>query len=122
LSENRLHHPGYPTRPLTPGAPLPEGLTELMPVQRADIVAELARAEYELMYALARHRKAWQKMRRRAKVRETLANRPGMLSHLDTDPIWKEATGDVAWWRGEMDAQASAILALRAMLEMMEGN
>jgi hypothetical protein len=98
------------------GAPLPDELSVLPPGPLLrEIDQEIERAEVELMYAIARHRKAWAAMRRRAEERERLAGQPGMLSHLDSDAIWKKRTGDVGWWRGEMDCQATALLALEGM-------
>lgn len=110
-------HPGHPTRPLTPGAPLPEGYL-LAPLHPGDIRQELHRAETELMYALARHRKAWAAMRAHANDRAEKANSgiPGKLAALDADPVWKHRTGDVSWWRDEITAQATAVTALRQML------
>lgn len=107
---------GYITRPLSVGAPLPENST-LEPPDRRSVAAELLRAEVELMHAIAKHRKAWSAMRKWKAHREEAANQPGMLAALESDPVWKIRVGDVGWWRAEMDARASAVLALRAMIE-----
>jgi hypothetical protein len=102
---------------MVPGAPLPDSMYKLPLIDKRDIEEELLRAEIELMYALSRHRKAWRVMRQRAEHRATLADHVGMLSTLESDPHWKKATGDVSWWRDEVTAQATAILALRGMRE-----
>jgi len=111
-------HPGKPTRPLLAGAPLPPK-TDLE-IDPQDIGDELARAETELLYALARHRKAWQSMARHLNERAELAGRPGALAAIDSDPTWKHKTGDVAWWRDEVTCQATAVTALTGMLERHE--
>lgn len=110
---------GYETHPERNGAPLPEN-GHMIPPTLNELCSELRRAEIELMYAIAKHRKGWQAMRRRQKERELLADRPGMLSYLDTDEIWKVATGDVNWWRSEMTAQATTITALTKIIEARE--
>lgn len=101
------------THPERLGAPL-NG--DERPPTIPEVRAEYERCKIELMYAIAQHRKAWGVMRRRAEYRDTLVDRVGMLSTLESDPHWKKATGDVSWWRGEMDAQANVMLALRSML------
>lgn len=124
-------HPGNPTNPLRRGAPLPDqgiftnpqagtvsqdmliGLPTLNP---QDIQDELTRAGVELVYALARHRKAWQAMARRLDERAALVDVPGGLAAIDSDPIWKNRTHDVAWWRDEVTCQSTAILALQALI------
>lgn len=108
---------GYETNPGRVGAPLPELLTALpVPPSRSEIEAEMERCEVELMYAIARHRKAWRAMRARAQRRDELAETPGGLCAIEADPHWKKATGDVTWWRGEMEARSATYLALQAML------
>lgn len=107
---------GYKTQPLKVGAPLPGSLTALpLPPTQEEIENELDRAEVELMYAAARHRQAWALMRKRQKEREEAADVPGALAALESDPIWKKRTSDVTWWRGEVDMQASLVLALGQM-------
>ncbi len=115
----RSIHRGYETSPLRVGAPLPDTLPAL-PIGPTleEIEAEMERGQVELMYAIARHRQAWAAMRKRAEQREKLAGQPGKLSHLDSDAIWKKRTGDVGWWRGEMEAQATTFLALDRMREL----
>lgn len=103
------------TFPLLGGAPLEPGAPIVAP-DSGPILAELTRAKVELMYALAMHRKAWARMRAHAEERDRRSATPNMLSTLESDPIWKKATGDVSWWRGEMVAQSAAIQALTAML------
>lgn len=106
----------YPieTNPGRPGAPLPKGI-QLRQPRQAEVLAEIARCEVELMYAIARHRKAWSMMEKWARHREQAANQPGGLAAMESDPVWKKRTGDVTWWRGEMEARASTLLALNAM-------
>lgn len=108
---------GYETNPLRIGAPLPESVRKLKPPVKAAIHAELLRAEVELMHAIARHRKAWSAMRKWSEHRGEAAKHPGGLAALESDPIWKKRVGDVQWWRAEMEARSTAVLALRAMLE-----
>lgn len=110
-----IAHPGHPTHPMRPGAPLPPEILKLLPADIMDIDEELRRAEVELLYAAAKHRKAWRVMRDRALKRDAMADQIGMLPTLESDPHWKKATGDVAWWRGEMEAQAALVTALRGM-------
>lgn len=110
-------HPGYPTQPLKVGAPLPPETRTIIQAQTIDIQQELTRAEVELLYATSRHRKAWKAMKARLIEREELIDRPGGLAAIDSDPIWHTRTSDVAWWRDEMTAQATTILALKAILE-----
>jgi hypothetical protein len=112
-------HPGAPTKPLVVGAPLDPDRTgrDVPAVDASDVLDELHRAEYELLYALARHRKAWSAMRAYAREQELRqANRGQPQAFLDSDPIWKVKTGDVSWWRGEVAAQAAAVTALKSML------
>lgn len=109
------HDLGYRTNPMRVGAPLPE---EMDAIRRPDPVmvgAELARAQVELMYAVARHRKAWSAMREYRRLQQ---ERQGPRAYLDSDPIWRIRTGDVQWWRDEMLAQAATITALTTMVEM----
>lgn len=103
-----------PTRPHHLGAPL-DG--DEQPPTVAAVQAEIDRAEIELMYAIAEHRKAWARMRLRLQERDALVDKPGGLAAIDSDPIWKKRTGDVAWWRDEMTAQATALAALEQMRE-----
>lgn len=108
-------HPAHPTKPMVPGAPLPK--SSILPtLTREDIIEELTRAEVELLHALARHRKSWKSMRERAEERDLLVSTPGGLAAIDSDPVWKKRTGDVAWWRDEVTCQATAVIALRGML------
>jgi hypothetical protein len=111
-------HPANPTNPSRPGAPLPEDMVKLPTVQPGDVMAELARAEVELLYAVGRHRKAWAAMRAHQDYRaqKEAEGTPGSLYALDSDPYWKKRTGDVSWWRDEVTCQATAVLALRDML------
>jgi hypothetical protein len=98
------------------GAPLPEELSALpMPPTPDDVLAEIERAEVELMHAIARHRKAWGAMRRRQLHRLLYSQTPGAVAALESDPMWAKATGDVRWWREEMNAQAASLLALEQM-------
>lgn len=111
-------HPAAPTQPLSIGAPLPKELTTLH-VDHEDLVDELRRAEIELIYALARHRKAWAAMRARQEERALLELKgvAGMLSDLASDTVWAKRTSDVKWWCAEVTAQSTAVLALKALLD-----
>lgn len=112
----RSTNKGYATRPLKVGAPLPSELTALpVPPALDEIHAEMDRCEVELMHAIAMHRKAWARMRNRAVDRDALVGTPGGLAAIDSDPIWKKRTGDVTWWRGEVESRSAAYLALQAM-------
>lgn len=100
------------THPERLGAPL---TGDEVPPTVGEVTAEIVRCEIELMYAIARHRKAWSAMRRHREDASRKADSAGMQAYLDSDPIWKVKTGDVTWWRGEMQAQAAALQALLAM-------
>lgn len=102
------------TAPLKAGAPLPDDEPIIAPTL-LDVRAEITRAQVELMYAIAMHRKAWSRMRAIRQDRDARADQKGIPVYLDNDPNWKVATGDVAWWRGEMQAQAAAISALQVI-------
>lgn len=101
---------GYVTQPLLAGAPLPEDMVLRLSLPSTDeIQAELERAEIELMYAVARHRKAWHSARHHKTEAESRS-------------VWAEgyapyqkAIGDVRWWREEMNAQADVVQALSRM-------
>jgi hypothetical protein len=100
-----------PTNPLRPGAPLPDEVDHIVPPHPGDMSAELIRAQVELMYAIARHRKAWAAAR-------------ALAIELDKKAIWKDsdgtyikALGDVRWWREEMSAQATTVSALQTTLQ-----
>jgi hypothetical protein len=102
------------TNPQALGAPLdPEAyrgdLYDNLPTSEA-VSAELARAQIELMYAIARHRQAWSAMR---KHKETAEARSVWA---DGYTPYKVAVSDVRWWREEMTAQATTVTALRSML------
>jgi len=115
------NHPAGETKPLVVGAPLPPELDTLF-VEYEDLVEELRRAECELLYACARHRKAWSAMRARATERDLIAMRGsvGSLPTLESDAIWSKRTGDVKWWAAEMTAQGTAVLALKALIDGRE--
>lgn len=110
-------HPGDPTYPLRRGAPLPPDPPGLPRLQQQDINEELNRAGTELLYALARHRKAWARFRSWAEKRDADAGKPGAVSAIDSDPVWQNRSSDVSWWRGEVTCQSTAILALKALNE-----
>lgn len=102
------------TKPLELGAPLsPEDyagdIRDHQPRKR-DVELELARAQIELMYAVAKHRKAWARLRshdEEAKEKAIWAQ---------SFPPYQEAVADVRWWREEMAAQAATVTALTEML------
>lgn len=103
-----------PTKPLELGAPLGDdyhGPIDLHTPTYEQIKDELTRAEVELMHAVARHRKAWSKMRRHKLKAEMEA------VWAESYPPYKEAVSDVRWWREEMNAQATTVLALSRMLQ-----
>ena len=108
---------GYSTKPTKVGAPLPVEMAEIEEPGPGPILAELTRAKVELMYAIARHRKAWSRMRLIKREREADAAKKGVPAYLDNDTLWKIATGDVSWWRDEMTAQATTVAALTTMAE-----
>lgn len=112
------------TKPLRPGAPLdpadydPNCDIRAFAPRVTEIQEELARAQVELMHAIARHRKAWQAMARfkRDHFARGWDDKSVAQHALDNSPLWKLRTGDVVWWRGEIQAQAAAVTALRGML------
>lgn len=111
------NHPGSPTHPLRTGAPLPDD--KMMSIERVDpqdVTEEMARARVELLYALARHRKAWSAFDSYAASRDAKEGKPGALASIDSDPTWSQRTNDVKWWRDEITCQANAILALQTMV------
>lgn len=103
-------HPGAPTNPLRLGPP-GDRHGEVPLLHPVDIHEELARAGYELLFAAARHRKAWAVARQ---LKDKIAGEGGWP---DGDATYKKATSDVRWWREEMTAQATAVSALHTMLE-----
>jgi hypothetical protein len=105
---------GIRTKPLELGAPLfaadyPHGVLGGQP-SADEVERELIRARVELMHAIARHRKAWAKMRRHS---EEAAKRSLWA---ESYPPFKEAVSDVRWWREEMAAQAATVTALEMTL------
>lgn len=101
-------HPAAPTWPRRLGPP-GDVVGELPPVDLDDIQDELDRAAYELLFAAARHRKAWKVARQ---LRDRIKMEGGWP---DGDATYTKATGDVRWWREEMSAQAAAVQALRGL-------
>lgn len=102
------------TRPDILGAPLSPtdytgGLLDEAP-DVVDVQVELARAQIELMHAIAKHRKAWKAMAMAKAAAEERA------VWADAYTPYKIAVGDVRWWREEMTAQATTVTALKAML------
>lgn len=113
----RPSHPGNPTQPLRPGAPLSYKMVDLPALKKEDIEDELTRARVELLNAIARHRKAWAAMEARAlQIKSSQNNIAGLRIDMASDPIWSLRTSDVQWWCQEMAAQSSAVLALTTML------
>lgn len=99
------------TSPLKVGAPLDiDVYTDVMsaiPTQD-EIRDELARAQVELMHAIARHRKAWANLRA---LSDKLDSRG---TWKDSDLTYQKAVSDVKWWREEMSTQAVTVSALAA--------
>lgn len=95
------------TNPLVASAPLPPATQVRFP-STDNVVDEIRRAATELMYALQRQRTAWEKM---ARVKAELDAR-GLAHFPDNERGWKLATGDVTWWRGEVNARSNALSAL----------
>jgi hypothetical protein len=79
------------------------------------IRAELIRAQVELIHAIGKHRAAWAKMSRMKASAELRGN----AYFMDNDRAWKIATGDVTWWRGEVNARANSIMALIQLATLM---
>lgn len=100
-------NPGLLGAPLDPDA-YKGGLAQNMP-EPETIAAELARAQIELMHAIARHRQAWSKMRSHKEAAEAKS------IWAEAYTPYKVAVSDVRWWREEMAAQAAAVTALKAM-------
>jgi hypothetical protein len=97
----------YMTNPMRTSAPLPDG----MEVKYADPVrvrAEIARASTELMWALDRQRQAWDQMA----AMKAEADGRGSSWFMDNSRPWKLATGEVTWWRGEVNSRANALSSL----------
>jgi hypothetical protein len=105
-----------PTKPLELGAPLPTddypGPIEFHLPSEDDLRAEWLRAKVELMHAIARHRKAWSRMRSHKLAAEMKA------VWAEGYTPYKEAVSDVRWWREEMSAQAATVTALTALLSV----
>lgn len=100
------------TNPLRPGAPLPPETETIEDPKLNDIQAEIKRAGVELMYATMMHRKAWANMRAVDNDLKEDARRRGVPVYLDGEQKYKLASGNVTWWRGELNATAAAYMAL----------
>lgn len=105
------------TRPFDLGAPLSDtdyaGPWQRHTPSTTDLRMELIRAQIELVHAIARHRKAWSKMRREREGAEARS------IWADSHPPYKEAVADVRWWREEMIAQATTVTALRTSIDAL---
>lgn len=99
------------TNPLIPSAPLPTAIDDVELPTVALLVTEIKRASTELMWALHKQRLAWKRM---SEVKEELAAK-GLAYYPDNEREWKLATGDVTWWRGEVNSRANALDALLAL-------
>jgi hypothetical protein len=107
---------GYTTHPERVGAPLPAEMAVIEEPDPEMVRREIARCKVELMYAIARHRQAWAKMRMHAgKVEAEHVSKGLPRAFLDSDPEWGIIVGDVRWWREEMNAQATTLQALQCI-------
>lgn len=99
--------------PLTPSAPS----TEAGPVDwvnPAAVADELKRAQAELLWAINKHRLAWDLMER---LNGEYAEK-GNAFFKDNERPWKLAVGDVQWWRGEVSSRSNAVLALTKLAQL----
>lgn len=97
------------TRKLTPPAPLGRDTNLGMPTVDA-LEDEMLLVAAELKNALTKHRGYWLEMQR-LKLHFTQRN----IDFLDNEREWKEATGNVTWWRGEVSAAANSLQALTGL-------
>lgn len=102
--------------PTARSAPLPPH-TPVEWAESSTLWAELQRAQVELLHAIKRHRLAWAKMERLKAEAEGRGN----AYFMDNDRPWKLATGDVTWWRGEVNARSNSVLALTKLLDLLGG-
>jgi hypothetical protein len=102
------------TDPSRVSAPLPDDFPIDIPNEH-DLVAEITRAYAELRWALHRQRTTWAHM---AKVREEYKEK-GNAYFYENERRWKLATGDVQWWRGEVNSRSNALTALLSLAAAM---
>lgn len=120
LQAQRRHqrHPGMLTKPRTDprarSAPLPRGTMVGLPEPSA-LLAEIERASTELMWGLHRQRQVWAKM----EALRIEAEDKGNAWFMDNERPWKLATGDVAWWRGEVSSRSNALSSLVSLAAAM---
>ncbi len=98
------------TLPTNTGAPLPPDWPIRLPT-RTELIGEIERASAELRWALHRQRTTWAHM---ARVRAEFQGK-GNGFFYENHRVWKLATGDVTWWRGEVSSRANALSALCAL-------
>jgi hypothetical protein len=102
------------TDPRRISPPLPDVNLSVYP-ETGSLQAEIRRAAHELMYALHRQRTAWARL---VQVKAEYGERN--ISFIDNERPYKEALGDVQWWRGEVSSRANAALALIAIADRLE--
>jgi hypothetical protein len=91
--------------------PLPEGWDPERGISTSTLRNEAHRAMHELLYALMRQRSAWARL---AEVKKHYGEQN--IDYVDNLRPYKEAVGDVQWWRGEVSSRANALSALAAAL------
>lgn len=106
------------TDPSRVSAPLPDGWPIHLPdnpIDEHNLIADIERAYSELRFALHRQRTTWAHM---ARLREKYRGM-GNAYFYENERAWKLATGDVTWWRGEVNARSNALTALLALAAAM---
>lgn len=98
------------TSPTATSAPLPPDWPIRLPT-RTELAGEIERSATELRWALHRQRTTWAHL---AKVRAEYRDK-GNGFFYENERRWKLATGDVTWWRGEVNSRANALSALCAL-------
>lgn len=102
------------TNPLDTSPPLPPDMSAFEFPAAVELHAEARRAVTELMWALHRQRTAWARL---ARVKAEYGERN--ITFIDNERPYKEAVGDVQWWRGEVSSRANALQALLAAISFV---
>ena len=105
LTDPRRSSPPLPPQWVTQGFPL-----------NSVLMAEARRAAVELIWALHRQRTAWARL---ARIKAELGDRN--IEFIDNERPYREALGDVQWWRGEVSSRANALTALLAAAAVVPG-